>query len=697
MGRTGSIARLAFALAVLALSGPATATVGVAVSQGQAPATPVSGEAVGYLITVVNTGDEVLTDMLVMDTIAPQVTAATTDQDPLFAVAVTQGATGTVYAWSATGLSMAWGDSFTFTITGTVGVTCGTALVGASVWVSASTGVTPAEAAADPVSFPMGHSYAIGLNQAITAGQVNHTITLVNTGTATVMDLTVTDTVPAGAVVFATVEPAPFGPPAVTSVPGSGTRFTWSALAVPMAPQSILYFTISATAGCSPVSLTMTVTASVTGGTGCGSATAVSPAGLWVETAASVWSVAPYGWPGDGWVVLTWSATAVEVGGEAVGYQVWRSADAINYAPAGTASVLGSGAIGESDTRAFWDRGLVNGVSYSYRLQVLGACGASAYSDPPVVVMPMTTTALVDSGKSGTVFAQPGDGYAKLSWTSNPFPGELGANSFNIWRGTTAAGPFAQIPLSPVTNASFTFDSGLANMQAYWYMVFPCCPERRPSFLSVVPYRPASGHGQPLARMDPSGPRAVRLTWPPATPGSYAIVGYAIYRSDDGGGTLARVGTVGAGTYAFVDLTVPTYGKRYVYVIRPIDSAGNVGDAYPTVLIDVVLPTNRTYLNRNRIRPARGEVLEIVYQVTEPGRVRVSIWTQAGELVAKLFDGDLRGPFTVDTPYNSHDRGVPPILWNGTNDRGELVGSGVYLVVLEVNGKRDFRTEAVLR
>ena len=229
-------------------------------------------------------------------------------------------------------------------------------------------------------------------------------------------------------------------------------------------------------------------------------------------------------------------------------------------------------------------------------------------------------------------------------------------------------------------------------------MFVPCCPDRRPSFLSAIPFRPASGRGQPVARMDPSGPRAVRLSWTAATNGSFApLAGYAIFRSDDGGSSLLRLNPTPCTDLFFVDLTVPTYGKRYLYIIRPIDAAGNLGDAYPSTIIDVVLPTNRTYLNRNRMRPARGERLDIIYQITEPGRLRVSVWTQAGELVRKLYDQDQQGPYTQDTPFNSHNYGLPPLVWDGTNGNGELVASGVYLVVLEVNRKRDFRTVAVIR
>ncbi len=242
-------------------------------------------------------------------------------------------------------------------------------------------------------------------------------------------------------------------------------------------------------------------------------------------------------------------------------------------------------------------------------------------------------------------------------------------------------------------------------------MLFADSPDRSPVFLSVTPNLRARGVDLPVARRDPTGPRAVRLAWTPAIPGTYAPVSaYAIYRSDDGGSTTQLVGTVWttgppatdcAGNalppHLFVDCSIPAYGKRYVYIIRPVDAQGQLGDAYPVAIIDVVQPTNRTSISRNAFRPGRGESANVIYQVTEPGRVRVTVMTQTGEVVKRLLDAEVRGAYTTDIPFNSRDQGLAPLVWDGTNDRGEVVASGAYFVVLEIGKSRDFRAVAVIR
>ena len=696
MGTRRSIARLGLVLAMAFGATVARATISLVMPDIQTPVAPVSGETVTYMLTVVNTGDEDVTDLLVVDTVVPELTAVTVDQDPAFAagLSVTSGATGTVYAWSATGLTMSPGMGYTFSITGAVGLTCQPTTVVNTMRVSAS-GVSPVvEAFASSAGFGLGHAYEVNLTPS--GDRKLFVITVKNLGTATVMDITVTDTLPPTAVVFASSEPAPFGPAASVSVPGSGTLFVWSAQAVALPPLGLLTFTLSATPECSSIPFTVTLTAFVTGGTGCGSATATSPSRVWVQTTDTMFSATPTGWAGDSWAVLWWHPLPVEYDTPIAAWQVWRSADGSTYVPMGFEGVDTGGTLSDVDTRAFWDQGLTNGVAYSYRLQALTACGASAFSDPPTIVTPMTATALVNSGQSGVVSILPGTGYVKLSWPANPYP-EPTVDRFYIHRLLSAGGPSTTI--MTVIGAGVTYDYGLVNGLTYWYMVVPCCPNRRPSFLSGVPMQPARGQGQPTARMDPSGPRAVRLDWLSALDGTFTpLAGYAIFRSDDGGSSTLLAGSVPASQLTFVDLGVPAYGRRYVYIIRPIDAAGYLGDAYPTTLIDVILPMNRTFPNRNRMRPALGERVEIIYQITEPGRLRVSVWTQAGEFVKKLYDQEVRGrDITVDIPYNSHNEGLPPLTWDGTNGNGELVASGVYLIVLEVNGKRDFRKVAVVR
>ncbi|MEK7766534.1 MAG: hypothetical protein AAB368_09870, partial [bacterium] len=162
------------------------------------------------------------------------------------------------------------------------------------------------------------------------------------------------------------------------------------------------------------------------------------------------------------------------------------------------------------------------------------------------------------------------------------------------------------------------------------------------------------------------------------------------------------VGTVPAAGCALslVD-RVPAYGKRYYFLVRPVDDHGVTGVAYPLALIDVPLPDNRVLLNHNLFRPGpeHGQTLDVNFQVVRPGHVTLSVWTTTGEAVRRrAWEGDVTEPgIGEDAPYNTRDRQLHPFVWDGTNDAGDVVFSGVYLIVLEIGGKRDVRSVAVMR
>jgi uncharacterized repeat protein (TIGR01451 family) len=91
------------------------------------PPSPVPGGPVTYRLIVTNAGTATITDLGVTDTVSPVLHPAglplAADQPaPFVAPAVAQAAGGTRYVWSGTGLAFAPGMSYTFTLTGTVGV-----------------------------------------------------------------------------------------------------------------------------------------------------------------------------------------------------------------------------------------------------------------------------------------------------------------------------------------------------------------------------------------------------------------------------------------------------------------------------------------------------------------------------------------------------------------------------------------------
>jgi len=65
----------------------------------------------------------------------------------------------------------------------------------------------------------------------------------------------------------------------------------------------------------------------------------------------------------------------------------------------------------------------------------------------------------------------------------------------------------------------------------------------------------------------------------------------------------------------------------------------------------------------------------IRFEMKRPGRVHLDIHDARGRLVRRLVAGDL------------HDAGLRTVQWDGTDDRGQALPSGIYLAHVTVNGE----------
>ncbi|MEW6516343.1 MAG: FlgD immunoglobulin-like domain containing protein [candidate division FCPU426 bacterium] len=80
----------------------------------------------------------------------------------------------------------------------------------------------------------------------------------------------------------------------------------------------------------------------------------------------------------------------------------------------------------------------------------------------------------------------------------------------------------------------------------------------------------------------------------------------------------------------------------------------------------------RVSVNHNSFNPMEGQTLEVQNLTTLHGEVTVRVYSQSGTLVREL------------AKEQTLVRGMVPI-WDGRNDRGEVVASGVYVVVVSGN------------
>ena len=91
----------------------------------------------------------------------------------------------------------------------------------------------------------------------------------------------------------------------------------------------------------------------------------------------------------------------------------------------------------------------------------------------------------------------------------------------------------------------------------------------------------------------------------------------------------------------------------------------------------------RFALHRNRPNPF-NPATQITFDLAAPGPTTLTIYDVSGKRVRRLLTG-------VRTAGTHH------ILWNGTNDTGRAVASGVYLCVLQSSGQRATQRMILLR
>lgn len=336
---------------------------------------------------------------------------------------------------------------------------------------------------------------------------------------------------------------------------------------------------------------------------------------------------------------------------------------------------------------AFADAGLGNGT-HTYLLETLNFLGQSLTQEAPIS---LGVTLSEPPAPPVRLVLRPGNAQVAVNWRSS-----TSASGYILYRTQVPglySGPY--LPGLAALATTYLDVSGLVNTLPYYYSltaVNDAGESTRSAESMVIPYLPASLPADPAFRASQLR-RQVRLSWNPSLTGSYPIIGYNLYRSTDAGGTYTLLGiaptvaaasaTLTAFTYLDTDIT---YGQTYLYRLHALDEDAvhalrHEGPAYPLLQVRVDLPLNRIEVFRNAFDPVRGEQVPIHLVQVQSGRVWIKVYTPSGEWVRTLFDQDLPGGFTQDYPF------VTTLAWDGKNERGETVASGVYLIHAEGQGK----------
>jgi len=244
-----------------------------------------------------------------------------------------------------------------------------------------------------------------------------------------------------------------------------------------------------------------------------------------------------------GQVTLTWTASS-----GAVSYNIYRGTSHDGEA----ATPIATGVT----TTSFINTGLANEVTYYYKVKAVSSFSTSAYSfeanatpEPPAPDAPANLT------------ATPGNTQITLNWTAG-----AGANSYNIYRGTSAGGESPTPIATGVIGTSYT-NTGLINGAPYYYYAISIngggvSAHSNEAGTKPQPPIPAA----PTNLIATPGNGQVSLSWT----ASAGAASYKVYRSTTPGGETAIAG-VTTTTYINTGLT---NGKTYYYKVAAVNGGG---------------------------------------------------------------------------------------------------------------------------
>ena len=185
---------------------------------------------------------------------------------------------------------------------------------------------------------------------------------------------------------------------------------------------------------------------------------------------------------------------------------------------------------------------------------------------------------------------------------------------------------------------------------------------------------------------------AVNLSW--VTESESENLGYYVFRSmveADGYVRISKDMIKGAGNstdshnYSYTDSDVKA-GNKYFYKLCSVDYNG-YNRFYGPISVTVegttsvkefneVTPSNYS-LDQNYPNPFNPETA-ITFSLKEAGPVSLKIYNIQGQVVRTLLDQSVAA-------------GKYAVMWNGTNDQGVRLVSGIYIYALQVNGFKETR------
>lgn len=734
-----------------------------------------TGSAVTYRVIVRNTGAATIRNLIVVDTVTPLLVGQATAQPAGFlAPAITHVAgSGTRYEWSASFLNFYPGDSYTFSVTGTVAPVC------AVMPVTNRGYITGWIACGQLYQFTnlVGPSFVSPLAAGITVDKIQtikfptdvgttlwYNVVVRNTGAATITSLTVVDTIHPLVTVIGTDQPPGWAAPATFPV-GGGLLYRWARGGIALNPGQILSYTVTGVLALPPAPTTVTNEAYGWGVAACAAGEDGSPTRSFLlnPPLAAALSVSAVQIGLNSYrvtLVLTVTSTASagliqtssftsRLSSVPAGFSLVSGADPaglVGLSPGGRTSYSWVGetpgplplafgactsatiALTGANVEICAQAAAATAVSLlegAVTVSTIQACPDSPYDYFFTVVMDVKSNAAENvfdlmgesttltpppgasllSGPSPAVVAGPvGPGSWMLATTGQMFTWTFSATGappfdFNLsvsgsttvtgipvygsgagTGGLGGAAAVSELVSMLATTSRFNESEGLAGRWEITVVltvsrtgandvegVFPAPPVVAPAGRAGLMYDPLLTSLEPKAVSWMEGTtfydvRDSSLRWDGRLTGSRPAVYFAWTYTMSGTADLTFTADVCASSKQGAQM-IPTYTVATAAI--SLIAGGEVG-VYT--------------INRNLMR-GRTEVVTASFNLKEAGYTTLTVYNSIGQRIRTLFQAYTQARY-------DHD-----LVWDGTNDAGERVASGVYYIRLE--GRRFVLTKKV--
>ena len=145
----------------------------------------------------------------------------------------------------------------------------------------------------------------------------------------------------------------------------------------------------------------------------------------------------------------------------------------------------------------------------------------------------------------------------------------------------------------------------------------------------------------------------------------------------------AAAGDGGLVTFTFRAVDAPRMDDFQVSDGVLVDLSGKVDAVRRVEVLDSKSASSRYSLDQNAPNPF-NPTTAIAYQIPEPGQVKLTVYNMLGQEVRTL----------VDTPM---DAGAYTVSWDGRDNQGHRIASGVYMYRMEAGGFSQVRRMLLLK